>query len=61
LNKIKTVAVKTNYVCVYARKRVFWQIIIDNYLVGIISAVLYLILFAAAFIAAFGNPIDTAV
>jgi hypothetical protein len=36
------------------------NIIIDNYRVGIIFAVLYLGLFTAAFMSAFGNPTDTA-
>lgn len=36
------------------------RIIIDNFRIGIIFAVLYLGMFAAAFMSALGNPTDTA-
>lgn len=41
-------------------KGTFGRIIIDNFLVGIIFAVLYLFLIMAAFMAALGNPTDSA-
>jgi hypothetical protein len=39
-------------------KRSIGRIIIDNYLIGIIFAVLYLCLIAVSFVVVFGNPTD---
>jgi hypothetical protein len=47
-------------VCLIPEKGAVSRIIIDIYLIGIIFALLYLGLFAAAFMSALGNPTSTA-